>query len=267
MLFHERRIWAEGCARIAGIDEAGVGPLAGPVVAAAVILSPDLLPDGIDDSKRLSPKTRDRLADELSISALAIGVGLASVKEIDALNIYQASLLAMRRAVEALSPAPHHLLIDARRLSQVPIRQTSLVKGDQLSISIAAASIIAKTRRDRIMAELDQQYPGYGFRVHMGYPTSQHREALRRLGPCPAHRHSFPSVREFSESPTDAYRSLLGQLNSVQEPGQIEMVRSNLRDCRGTLSPAEYRRLSALLRRLRKEVSSQGLLPGFEKEV
>ena len=267
MLFHERTIWAEGCARIAGIDEAGVGPLAGPVLAAAVILSPDLLPEGIDDSKRLSPKTRSRLAEELSTSALAIGVGLASVSEIDTLNIYRASLLAMRRAVEALTPAPEYLLIDARRLAQVPIRQTSLVKGDQLSISIAAASIIAKTRRDRIMADLDRQYPGYGFRAHMGYPTSQHREALRRLGPCPAHRQSFPSVREFSESPTDAYRSLLDRLNSAQNPGQIEMVRSNLRDCKGALSPAEYRRLSVLLRRRRKEGPLQGLLPGFEKEV
>ncbi len=267
MTLHERELRAGGHQRIAGVDEAGVGPLAGPVVAAAVILPAEGVPKGIDDSKKLSPSTRERLANEISHTALAFGIGLANVREIDALNIYQASLLAMRRAVEALSPEADYLLIDARRLADLSIPQTSLVKGDQLSVSIAAASIMAKTERDRMMVDLDRLYPGYGFAQHMGYPTRFHRDALGRLGTCPAHRLSFPSVREFSRDPSEPYRLLLARLEEASDPARIEVARLALRDHRRELSAAEYRRLYTLLRKRQNDASAQPLLPGFEKDV
>ena len=156
-------------ARIAGVDEAGVGPLAGPVVAAAVILPRGLRPRGLDDSKQLDEPARDRLAAEVKAGAVAWGVGVASHLEVDALNVYQAGLLAMRRAVEALSPAPQHLLVDARRVPGVAWPQQGIVKGDARSLSIAAASVVAKTTRDALMVEAEARFPGYGFARHKGY--------------------------------------------------------------------------------------------------
>ncbi len=196
LLKYETELWAQGLPRVAGVDEAGAGPLAGPVVAAACVLPQELRPIGIDDSKKLDGKARDELEAQIKQGAVAWAVARSEVEEIDRLNIYRASLLAMRRAVEALPQRPDYLLVDARTVPGTAIPQRGIVHGDALSMSIAAASILAKTARDRLMEELARQYPGYGFEVHKGYGTPEHSEALKRLGACPIHRRSFAPVRE-----------------------------------------------------------------------
>jgi ribonuclease HII len=196
MLRFEQALWSGGIIHVAGVDEAGMSPLAGPVYAAAVIFRPgDRIAD-VDDSKKLTARERERLAAEIKATAIAWCVGSASVEEIDEINIYWAGLLAMERAVLGLVVTPQHLLIDARRLRDVPIPQERIVKGDARSLSIAAASILAKTTRDAVMRELDLQFPGYGFERHKGYPVKEHVEALARLGACVAHRRSFDPVRQ-----------------------------------------------------------------------
>lgn len=196
LLKYETALWDKGLDRIAGVDEAGVAPLAGPVVAAAVILPRDFRPRGIDDSKQLNASERDRLAAEIKAAARCWAVAIGAVEEIDQLNVYRASLLAMRRAVEGLAERPEHLLIDARRLPELKIPQDGIIHGDALSLTIAAASIIAKTTRDAMMAEYELQYPGWGFARHKGYPTAEHFAALEKLGVCPIHRRSFAPVRQ-----------------------------------------------------------------------
>lgn len=196
LLQYESELWAQGFNLIAGVDEAGVAPLAGPVVAGAVVLARGYKLRELDDSKRLDELTRDRLAKSIKTDAVAWAVGVAEVEEIDALNIYHAGLLAMRRAVEGLEPAPDFILVDARKIPDCAAPQRGVVHGDSLSASIAAASIIAKTTRDAMMAELDAQYPGYGLAEHKGYPTPRHVEALRRLGASSIHRRSYRPVRE-----------------------------------------------------------------------
>jgi ribonuclease HII len=181
--------------RVAGVDEAGMSPLAGPVAAAAVVFAPGSRIPGIDDSKKLDAGSREHLAAEIKATAVAWSVGYAEVEEIDAINIYWAGLLAMRRAIEGLATAPEHLLIDARRLREVQIPQQAIVKGDCKSLTIAAASILAKTARDALMCELDARHPGYGFARHKGYPVRAHLAALDRLGASPVHRRSFAPVR------------------------------------------------------------------------
>ncbi|MEX2648363.1 MAG: ribonuclease HII [Alphaproteobacteria bacterium] len=178
---------------VAGVDEAGRGPWAGPVVAAAVVLDPGRVPRGLDDSKRLSPSRREVLY-EILIESAAVGVGLASVAEIDRLNIRQASFLAMRRAVARLPRAPGHVLIDGDALPGLGCPATAVIGGDRLSVSIAAASIIAKVTRDRLMTALALACPGYGFERHKGYGTALHRAALARLGASAHHRRSFRPV-------------------------------------------------------------------------
>jgi ribonuclease HII len=195
MLRFEQALWSTGVVHVAGIDEAGMSPLAGPVYAAAVILSPGSRIVDVDDSKKLDAKARERLAVEIKKTAAAWCVGVATVEEIDGINIYWAGLLAMQRAVEGLAIVPAHLLIDARRLKDVAIPQERIIKGDARSLSIAAASILAKTARDAKMCELDALYPGYGFAKHKGYPVKEHFAALGRLGACDVHRRSFSPVR------------------------------------------------------------------------
>jgi ribonuclease HII len=195
MLLFEQALWAAGTIHVAGVDEAGMSPLAGPVCAAAVIFRPGSRLAEVDDSKKLDAKARTRLAVEIKATAAAWAVGWAAVEEIDSINIYWAGLLAMRRAVEGLGIAPQHLLIDARRLKELPIPQERIVKGDARSLSIAAASILAKTSRDALMQELDAMHPGYGFARHKGYPVKEHVAALGRLGACAVHRRSFAPVR------------------------------------------------------------------------
>lgn len=185
---------SQGIEFVAGVDEVGVGPLAGPVVAAAVVLPRQVELAGLDDSKRLNAAERERLDRTIRQQAVSVGVGEVEPKEIDRLNIYNASLEAMRRAVVSLAPPPEHLLVDAREIPGVAIPQTAIVHGDALDGSIAAASIVAKVYRDAIMRRLDERHPGYGFSRHMGYPTAFHVEALRKLGATPVHRRSFGPV-------------------------------------------------------------------------
>ena len=184
---------------VCGVDEAGRGPWAGPVSAGAVILNPDDLPAGIDDSKALTHARREALEIEIKARAIAWGVGFASVEEIDALNILHATGLAMCRAIEALSVQPVAALVDGNYRFKLPCDIQTVVKGDSLSLSIAAASILAKTARDRLMVALDADYPGYGFAGHKGYNAPVHTEALRTLGPCPAHRRSWAPIRALLE--------------------------------------------------------------------
>ena len=178
-----------------GVDEAGRGPWAGPVSAAAVILDPRRVPAGLNDSKKLSEKKRDALEPLIKEAAIAWSVGFASVAEIAELNILHASGLAMRRAVEALQTAPGLALVDGNYAFPLPCPVKTVIGGDGLSCSIAAASILAKTARDRVMVELDLKYPGYGFAAHKGYHAEIHVAALRRLGPCPEHRLGWAPVR------------------------------------------------------------------------
>ena len=182
---------------IAGVDEAGRGPLAGPVVAAAVILDPACAIPGLADSKKLSAGQRERLFETITRDALAFAVAAASVEEIDRLNILAATLLAMRRAVDGLGVVPGEVLVDGNRLPDFPMRARAIVGGDDSEPCIMAASILAKVTRDAGMAALHCQYPGYGFDRHKGYGTALHLAALRRLGPSPAHRQSFRPVREW----------------------------------------------------------------------
>ena len=190
----EKELLASGCSRIAGVDEAGRGPLAGPVVAAAVILGGFTHP-WIRDSKKLTPKRRSAVYELIMENAAAVSWAGVDHKRIDTINIYNASREAMEKAVSGLSPEPDHLLIDAMKLD-LDIPSTSIVKGDSLSISIAAASIVAKETRDRLMREYHRKYPVYGFDRHKGYPTALHRQLLLEHGPCPIHRRSFCPVRE-----------------------------------------------------------------------
>ena len=189
---YEHAAQEQGFELICGVDEAGRGPLAGPVCAAAVILPPDLEIEGLNDSKKLTEKKRDALYDIITEKALAYGIAMATEQEIDEINILQATFLAMRRAVEQLSVRPSFVLVDGNRepdLGDLPLK--TVVKGDSLSANIAAASILAKVTRDRYMVEMDASYPEYGFAVHKGYGTQKHYEALRQYDACPIHRRSF----------------------------------------------------------------------------
>jgi ribonuclease HII len=180
---------------VAGVDEAGRGPLAGPVVVAAVILD-ELHPiQGLADSKLLTERRRERLFDEIRAKALCCAIASASVQEIDSLNILQATMLAMRRAVEALRLPPHRVVVDGNRVPALKVPVVAIVKGDAKVAAISAASILAKVQRDRWCRELHEQHPGYGFATHKGYPTAEHLAALQRLGPCEAHRQSYAPVR------------------------------------------------------------------------
>jgi ribonuclease HII len=185
---------------VAGVDEVGRGPLAGPVCVAAVILDPDNLPMGADDSKKLSALRREALHDEICARALAISIVLAPAAEIDLVNIRRATLNAMARAVRCLSVAPRFVLVDGCDLPDLPCPGRALINGDATSLSIAAASIVAKVTRDRLMARLDLVHPGYGFSRHSGYATEIHRAALQKIGPCREHRRSYAPVRMLIEA-------------------------------------------------------------------
>ena len=190
----ERELWDGGIERVGGVDEVGMAPLAGPVITAAVILPRGARLKGVNDSKQLTHEEREALEPQIRAMAVAVAIGEATVEEIDRLNIYQPGLLALKRAVMALDPLPQHLLVDARRID-VPMPQLPIIQGDAKSLTIGAASIVAKVFRDRLMSQLDAQYPGYGLAQHKGYPTPVHLEALERLGPCAIHRRSFGPVQ------------------------------------------------------------------------
>ena len=197
LLRFEIELWADGFGLVAGVDEAGMAPLAGPVVAGAVVLPQHYKLRGLNDSKKiLDPEKRDELAAQIKQDALCWSVGIAEVEEIDTINIYHAGLLAMQRAVHGLTTEPNFILVDARKIPNCTIPQRGIIRGDALSASIAAASIIAKTTRDAHMLDLDRIYAGYGLASHKGYPTPEHCRALKTLGALPIHRRSFARVRE-----------------------------------------------------------------------
>ena len=193
----ERRLLNAGYTRIAGIDEAGRGPLAGPVVAAAVVLNPEDIVEGLNDSKQLSEKKREALYDPIMARAMGVGVGIVSHDAINNTNILAATLAAMANAVRQINPIPDFLLIDGDKPLSINIVQDSIIDGDQYCLSISAASIIAKVTRDRMMREYDTQYPEYGFAQHKGYGTAKHRAAIREHGPCDIHRVKFKGVKEY----------------------------------------------------------------------
>ena len=212
----ERELQAEGYSLIAGVDEAGMAPLAGPVVAGAVILRPGYRLRGLDDSKKiLDEERRDELAQRIKGDAVCWATGRAEVEEIDRINIYHAGLLAMQRAVLALTVEPEFILVDARTIPRCQTPQRGIIHGDALSANIAAASLIAKTTRDGVMRELDSQYPGYGFALHKGYPTPEHCKRLRELGPVPIHRRSFARVRACL--PGSLFEQVQDQLDAVEQ--------------------------------------------------
>lgn len=188
---YEHACTKNGYTQIAGVDEAGRGALAGPVVAAAVILPIDCQIEGLTDSKLLTPNQREVFVDKIRSVAISIGTGVVDNYTIDHINILQAALLAMRNAVEQLKPKPDFLLVDGSKLPEIDIPGEAIPKGDSLSLSIAAASVIAKTTRDRLMIEYDQKYPMYGFKQHKGYPTAQHRQAIAKFGATAIHRNTF----------------------------------------------------------------------------
>ncbi|WP_050614756.1 ribonuclease HII [Bacillus testis] len=199
MTTYEQEGRTKGYKAIAGIDEVGRGPLAGPVVAAAVILPEDFVLLGLDDSKKISEKNREIYYERILEAAIAVGIGIVPCETIDSINIYEASKQAMLQAINQLQTAPDYLLIDAMKLP-VELPQESIIKGDSKSVSISAASIVAKVTRDRLMQEYDEQYPQYGFKKNMGYGTKEHLEALRHYGVTPLHRLSFAPVREVAHT-------------------------------------------------------------------
>jgi ribonuclease HII len=249
MLNFERVLWRSGVTRIAGVDEAGTGPLAGPVVAAAVVFAPNSEISGVDDSKKLEPEERDRLAVEIRRVAVGVGVGVADVGEIDRLNVYQAALLAMRRAVETLPCVPEHVLVDARTIPGVAVPQNSFCKGDGINFSIAAASIIAKTHRDRLMTEIDRVYPEYGFVRHKGYGTAEHQLAIRTHGPCEIHRTSFPVIREICGEFSVPFYEIKHRLEVGRSADEIRAVENEIDGRRDDLREEEHRRLRLMLLR------------------
>ncbi len=192
MLFEEKSLWVRGYKLVAGVDEAGRGPLAGPVVAAAVILGPEApLITGLNDSKKLSKAARELLFEQIVINVSCYAIASASCREIDHYNIHAASILAMKRALEKLALKPEYVLVDGFKIKDCPFSQKAVVGGDARSLSIAAASVLAKVSRDKIMADIHDKYPSYGFIRNKGYGTLDHREAIVNFGPCPEHRRSF----------------------------------------------------------------------------
>ncbi len=196
-LFYERELWGKGYKLVAGVDEVGRGPLAGPVVAACVIFSEDIYLPGIDDSKKLTAEKREELYEKIKESALDFGVGIIREREIDKLNIFRASLKAMQKAISSMKNTPHFLLVDGnQKIPHLDIPQLPVIKGDTLSLSCGAASIIAKVERDRLMKKLHKKYPRFSFDQNKGYGSKEHLEALRKFGPCKVHRRSFKRVME-----------------------------------------------------------------------
>ena len=249
MRHFELVLWKSGVRDIAGVDEAGVAPLAGPVVAAAVMFPPDTQISGIDDSKKVDPRTRAELAVEIRAKASGVAVGIGTVEDIDRINIYHASLLAMQRAVEGLPRPPQHVLVDARTVPGIAMPQNAFNKGDGLNFSIAAASIIAKTTRDAMMEELDRKYPGYGFAAHKGYPTSEHRDAFMRLGPCPVHRMSFPVIHEMLGEYSPRFYALRAQLYAAVTREAMQAFEVGLKGRLGDLPEREAQKLRLIVTR------------------
>src|SRR5947207_8256903 len=256
MRYFELLLWKTGVQDIAGVDEVGMGPLAGPVVAAAVMFPPETDLARVDDSKKLDPPTRAELALEIRAKASGIGLGVASVEDIDSVNIYHAGLLAMRRAVEALPRRPQHVLVDARTVPGVDVPQNMFNKGDGINFSIAAASIVAKTVRDGMMEVLDREYPGYGFAAHKGYSTPEHRQALQKLGPSAVQRQSVPVMHELQGEYSALFYVLKTQLDAARTRGALDELETALRVQAAELAEQECKKLRLLVARRWKVVGN-----------
>ena len=256
MLRLERALWSSGLRYVAGVDEAGVGPLAGPLVAAAVIFPPDVEICGIDDSKRLDPEARARLAAEIRDKCRGIGIGLAQVAEIDKINVYHAGILAMKRAVEQLPVHPEHILIDARTIPDSAIPQSSFCKGDQISFSIAAASIIAKTCRDQLMEGFDRRYPGYGFARHKGYGTPEHLREIQARGPSPLHRKSFHFIEELCGECSAVFYRLRNRLRHLMSAQEVDIFERDMSEVWASLARREQRKLKLLMTRKQRRLAN-----------
>src|SRR5438552_5986173 len=236
MLHFERVLWKAGIQHIAGVDEVGMGPLAGPVVAAAVVFPPGTEIDGIDDSKALDEEERNRLDKEIRERASAYAIGMVEVDEIDRINIYHAGIRAMQLALLSLPVPPQHILVDSRTVPGFSQPQNSFDKGDGLNFSIASASIVAKVYRDRLMTDLDAKYPGYGFASHKVYATPEHQRAIRELGPCAIHRRSFDYIRELCGEYSEMYYSLKEQGYACASRDQLAEWESRLKQAESALS-------------------------------
>src|SRR6266516_3198803 len=255
MLHFERLLWKAGIQYIAGVDEVGIGPLAGPVVAAAVVFPSGIEIEGFDDAKALDEKSRVRLDAEIREKAAAFAIGVVDVEEIDRVNIYHAGIRAMQLALSSLPVAPQHILVDSRTIPGFNQPQNSFDKGDGINFSIASASIIAKVYRDRLMTELDRRYPGYGFASHKGYATPVHQRAIRDLGPCPIHRRSFDYIRELCGQYCDLYYSLKQQGYTASTRAELSSWESAVKAAAPNLSLNENKKLHLLASRLWKRMS------------
>jgi ribonuclease HII len=245
----EKQLWLDGKSLVGGVDEVGIGPMAGPVVAAAVVFGPGTMLPEVDDSKQLTPSEREILDREIRSLASGVGLGVAEVEEVDRLNVYHAGLLAMARAVAALSVRPDHLLVDARTVPGISIPQWSLTRGDTLSFSIAAASVVAKVYRDGLMQDMDDRYPGYGFGSHKGYCSPAHQEAVRRLGPCPIHRRSYDFIRELRGEYDPIFYQLMDDAATFETLEAMRTWEARLDENRDRLSPRALRKLRSRARR------------------
>lgn len=252
MLHFERVLWKAGIVHIAGVDEVGMGPLAGPVIAAAVIFPPNTELQGIDDSKALDEETRRHLDEQIRAKASGIAIGMVDVEEIDRINIYHAGIRAMRLAVSSLPLAPQHILVDSRTIPDLPQPQNSFDKGDGINFSIAAASIVAKVYRDRLMMELDSRFPGYGFAEHKGYATPAHQDAIRRLGPCSIHRKSFDYIRELCGEYSETFYALKQEGSRVESKAALSDWERRIGEARDRLSPMEHKKLLLMATRIWK---------------
>ena len=258
MLILEKKLRERGLAHIAGVDEAGRGPLAGPVVAAAVILPPNTLIAGLNDSKVLSEQQRETLFEIIPQVALAVGVGEASPQEIDDLNIRNATHLAMRRALDALNIEPDRVLVDGNAVPESKFSEQAIIGGDGASLSIAAASVIAKVTRDRQMRTYDQQYPLYGFAKHKGYGSGDHLTALRKHGPCPIHRKSFGGVLEVSQERSEDFEIFAEGIHSAQNPEQLEAIGTAIASASDQMDKSEIDTLRTLFRKRRNRLQQSG---------
>lgn len=259
LLHFERHLWAQGVSRVAGVDEAGRGCLAGPVVAAAVVLSPDCVIAKIDDSKKLSRTQRETLYEEIADKALSVGIGQVEAAEIDRLNILQASLKAMRLALENLPTPPDRVLIDGHLSARSPYPEQAIIDGDARSLSIAAASIVAKVHRDRLMCECDVRYPEYGFAAHKGYGSAAHLAALDAHGPCPLHRRSFgPVAARIAEPRSELFLSFEEGIYDCANFAELERLGQLVKDAAADLTADELATLREAYREQRDKLGDIG---------
>jgi ribonuclease HII len=259
LLTFERRFWSQGIMRVAGVDEAGRGCLAGPVVAAAVILPSEVDLPGLDDSKKLSPEKRERLLEEIREIAVGIGIGRVEAEEIDRINILQAALKGMRLALDQLGVEPQQVLIDGNRKPQSRFPEIAVIDGDALSLSIAAASVVAKVHRDRLMVECDTRFPEYRFAEHKGYGSAAHLLALRTHGPCPLHRRSFGPVAELVRSErSELFRTFCEGLEGCRNPEELERLGQFIKEGSAELGDRDLEELRRRFRRCRERLLDVG---------